>query len=480
MLAFSNFSDDESSGGPQGPHAGRASVVRSSALPMCSAEHRSARRGSAGASCAVEQDAGGHSGSLGSLRDHCRAFWKAGEIQHVMRLEKIQLRALQREITTRKSQRYCGVTAIPTRDHVECVLDGRGGHWKGIQTCGSKTCVHCHGPARLTKIEQADRGLYAVHQAGGSLVMLTLTCSNRGVGLSDQLDALQAVYRLVFKRRAISRWMEARGYIGAVRGTEVQIHCAERRFHPHLHLCLAFAQELTAEDAEELRAMVSARWCETMGKKGLFATFEQQHGELAHDEGAGSYVAKGAAEEIGSGALKKGKNGSVSWYGLLWSIMWADEDGDTAERDALVELYREFEQATYRRQWIAVSRRLVELAGEAPEEEQDPSEEAEEDAARVILVPLLIHRTLADMRIVHLVPALLSADEARAERFAKLCAEERRAAELRSYCVDGSGLLRWSLQRLFAGLVDRGVWAQNEYLGLYERGDDDGRRRECK
>jgi len=302
----------------------------------------------------------------------------------------------------------------------------------------------------------------------GGRVMLTLTCSNRGVRLKRQLLVLQQVYRLVFKRRAIVRWLKEAGHVGSVRGTEIQIHIKRRQFHPHLHVALAFDREVSEGEAEELRKLIASKWCETMRKKGMFALSSQQHAELAQDSGAGQYVAKGVAEEIGSGALKKGRNGSVSWYGLLWHIYWADQDGDVEERDALIELYQEFESAVHGKRWIAVSKGLKERAALWEEEEEECGDEGEikEEPKRVIWVPLVVHRALMALRVVHLVPSVLSADEALAERFAELCAEERRAAELRGYESNGGAMLHLELSQLFKGLVNRDIWAQNRALGL--------------
>ena len=462
------------------PLGGQSGGLGSSGCSCCSAKQRGTSNGRKGAvRSESECPLGGQSGGLGTIGANCRALWKAGEFQQVMRVERKQILALQRSLSSKSGQQKCLVAPIPTADHTECVLDERGGHWRGVQTCKSKTCVHCHVKARKEMIKEADRGLHHVLQAGGSVVMLTLTCSHRGVRLKRQLIALQQVYRLVFKRRAIVRWLKEAGYVGSVRGTEIQIHIKRRQFHPHLHVALAFEREVNEEEAEELRKLIAARWCETMRKKGIFALSSQQHAELAHDSGAGQYVAKGVAEEIGSGALKKGRNGSVSWYGLLWHIYWADQDGDVEERDALIELYQEFESAVHGKRWIAVSKSLKERAALWEEEEEESEEEGElkEEPKRVIWVPLVVHRTLMDLRVVHLVPSVLSADEALAERFAELCAEERRAAELRGYESGAGALLRLELSNLFKGLVDRSVWAQNRALGLYQRGDDYGGRR---
>ena len=386
-----------------------------------------------GCGCVRDEKGGGMIQGLGRRRDKCRSKEKSEQNQHVRNLEKEQLKALQREITTKSSQRSCGIAPIPDRVEIPCVIRKDRAHWSGMQSCGSKLCVGCHIKARKKHIEEADLGLHAVEKAGGSLFMLTLTCSNQGVDLKVQAEALQKAYRSTFKRRALDRMLKAKDYVGAVRSMEIQINTAKGMYHPHMHVVLAFQSKLTDEELATLRSMIQAYWCESMKKMGRHALESQQHVTRAKND-SGSYVAKGAAQEIGNSMIKRGSQGSVSWVGLLYEIQEADARGEVEYRDAMVEMYKHLESSLHNKRLISISPDLRKLA--SVQDKDVDEQEDEVDDLVVLYVPLELYNKLRTMRVAHLVPSLLLLYPQLKARFFHLCEAQRLIVSLSNFEVD--------------------------------------------
>lgn len=347
------------------------------------------------------------------------------------------------------------------------------GHYRGNQHCDSKTCVCCHRIRRNAFINESEQALYAVQKQGGSIAMLTLTCSNVGLSLADQIEVLNEVKRLLFKRRSIVRFLKEYGHIGNVTSIEPQIDTKKMRFHPHLHIALAFKESIPADELEQWRSEAARMWCEYMQKRKVYAVVDQQHATLAIDgKEAASYVAKGVAQEIGSGYIKQGrKEGSTTWYGLLRMIREADDDGDEKRRAELVELYQKFECGVHGRRLISISPALRELA-ETVEEPTEETEEAEEDDQGeevVIQIPLIVYQTMVNLKVSHLAPVLLANDSDKLEAFALLCDAESKAKELRGYENELSHDVTVKIRSIFDGLCDLDVWSQNRALGLYKQ-----------
>ena len=397
---------------------------------------------------------------LGRRRDKCRSKEKSEQNQHVRNLEKEQLKALQREITTKTSQRSCGVAPIPDRVEIPCVIRKTHAHWSGMQSCGSKLCVSCHIKARKKHIEEADLGLHEVEKEGGSLLMLTLTCSNKGVDLKVQAEALQKAYRSTFKRRALDRMLKAKDYVGAVRSMEIQIHTTKGLYHPHMHVVLAFRAKLTDEELATLKLMIQTYWCESMKKMGRHALKSQQHVTRAKND-SGSYVAKGAAQEIGNSMIKRGSQGSVSWVGLLYEIQEADARGDIEHRDAMIGMYKHLEISLHNKRLISISSELRKLASE--QQEVDESEDEAEDL-EVLYVPLVLYKKLRAMKVSHLVPSLLFFDSLLRSRFSYLCDAERLNQCLKPTIAVCGLTVEEELGLMFEFLANQSVWDQNRHL----------------
>lgn len=405
--------------------------------------------------------------------------------QILTKYKKIQLQKMQRKITTFPSMKHCGTTPIPDRVAVNLKIRGVSSGWDGLQRCKNKLCAACHGAERRKFISKADAALYAVEKQGGSIVMATFTCSNKGISAYDHMRLLDVARRKLFKRRPVVRLLESLGFLGFVRGVEPQVNTAQMRFHTHLHLALAFTGKVTEEEAIAVRDLLARTWCEIVQKSGGFAVMGQQHMTRAADgQEAAKYVSKGVALEIGSGYTKQGKTeGSVSFYGLLWMIAECDEQGDEERRDALILLYRELERASKGLQFISMSPSLRNLAGndEIEEGEIDVTEETEEETDSVS-VPLIVYRGLLSLKVAHLAPSFLAANKKQLEQFKTVCAGEEKIsgeeileAKRHGYMTGDEDLIKSELLLIFGELCNLDVWAQNRKLGVY--GNPAGRQK---
>ena len=97
---------------------------------------------------------------LGKARDNCRDKELFKGNQYLTKFELQQVHALQRQITALSSLSYCTIAPVPQRETVDVVSWEEGAaSWHGVQTCGSKFCVHCQANHRSTYADILDRGL---------------------------------------------------------------------------------------------------------------------------------------------------------------------------------------------------------------------------------------------------------------------------------------------------------------------------------
>ena len=403
---------------------------------------------------------------LGILRDTVRTLKEAKRYPEVTTLEKRQLHAAQRSITTYASLGHCTVTPIPHEPGVTMIVDRERGHFQGMQTCGCKICACCHGPIARAKTQEVENLLGEVERRGGEVMMATLTSSSVAYPSHKLLDLHHKTLTKVFKRRPLVRALEEAGYVGWVRGTEPQIDPLEERFHTHIHVALAFAQRVSDAQLDVIAGLIKSFWCDTIDQSGGFAVADQQVVERGQAKEAGAYGSKGVAKEIGQAAIKQGKRGSVSWYGLLRLIVEMDEAGNAYEHARLIALYRRFERMVHGARLHEISLKLARHVARVREEDPWQEEAAEveepcvpererEGEARRIYVPYLVYNTLRQIGVAHVVPQLLAAHPELLEEFEHECAVEQGVAGERGYVVHASEELRRRLRVLFAPWCDR-------------------------
>ena len=416
---------------------------------------------------------------LGKARDNCRGKEIFKGSQHLTKFELQQIHALQRQITGLSSLGYCTVAPVPQRETVDVVSWEEGSAcWQGVQTCGSKFCVYCQARHRSTYADDLDEALYAVELGLGlpegaerderrhTIVLGVLTCSNRGLELPEQLDALHDVWARVKKRAEVRRLREDFAEVGNARGDEVMILTDEERYHPHMHVAFGFDRYLEDEEIERLGEAFVRHWCAAMAKKGIHAAPEQQRLERARPReaqgGDGAqyrYVAKGVAQEVTGGLVKVGKNGSVSHFGLLVKI-WrmVQTGGDQAEIDRLVALYKRTEGHLAGRRFTHISKTLNERGKLLEEREEDPPEVPEV----LVQVPVPVHQVMRDLGVESITPALCVKNEAFLVELRSICEAYQRGSP-----HDPAMMLRSTISRLehlYGGLAHCSPWRQVRLL----------------
>jgi hypothetical protein len=233
-------------------------------------------------------------------------------------------------------------------------------HVSGIQRCGSPWCCPiCSPVVRERRAKEIDRGLATHLAGGGGEVFVTLTVPHQlRDGLAARLALMSAAFHHVLKGAPWKRRAARLGYIGLVRALEVTWSEANG-WHPHPHAVLLFDRPLTADELVDLDEWMHVRWAAVVERKGFGRI--NSHGVDVRpvvDAGdLGGYLTKveggwGVGLELARSDLKVGRRaGSMNPVGILRAAV---ETGDVA----MIELWREFEAATFGRKAIVWTPKL--------------------------------------------------------------------------------------------------------------------------
>ena len=299
-----------------------------------------------------------------------------------------------------------------------------------------------------------------------TIVLGVLTCTNRELDLTEQLNALHDVWARVKKRAEVRRLLVSFAGVGNARGDEVMILTDEERYHPHMHVAFGFDRHLEDEEIERFEEAFVRHWCAAMAKKGIHAAPEQQRLERARprkqqggDGGQYRYIAKGVAQEVTGGLVKVGKNGSVSHFGLLVKI-WrmVQTGGDQAEIDRLIALYKQTEEHLAGRRFTHISKEL-----RARAELLEHTEEEHAEAPTILVqVPIAVHQVMRDLGVVTITPALCIKNDAFLAELRSICEAYQRGSPHNPGMMLRSTTSR--LEHLYGGLARRSSWEQVRLL----------------
>ena len=177
--------------------------------------------------------------------------------------------------------------------------------YQGLEVCGSvHLCPVCS--AKIAERRRAEiAGVIATAKASGlSVNLLTLTIPH-GIGddLGENVDRLLKAYRRLFSGVSGQKIKTILGIEGTIRALEVT-H-GENGFHPHFHVLLFMANNITTHQAWELLA---PRWQQVATACGLPAPSLQHGCRVDGGDRAARYVSKGSTwgleSEITKGHLK--------------------------------------------------------------------------------------------------------------------------------------------------------------------------------
>jgi hypothetical protein len=249
-------------------------------------------------------------------------------------------------------------------------------YYDGLVTCGSIwSCPVCAARIRQRRAGEIERAMLAHLGAGGGGEFATLTLSHtRDELLTDTLGVVQQAWKKVQQNGTVRRLFELYGVIGRIRATEIT-RGAWNGWHPHLHVLIFAARDLTAEERALLLAALEKAWTAALRKLGRTREQSAEHGVTLRpvtSSEVGNYLSKiqdhyGRDSSIGlemaRSDAKKGRKKSRTPFEVLESAA----DGVASD----VALWHEYEAATKGRRAIEWSRGLKARFAVAEVEDED-------------------------------------------------------------------------------------------------------------
>jgi hypothetical protein len=231
-----------------------------------------------------------------------RMGWEIHEIpvrdlgSEAQRTERMRLRHGPRQLTQIRRVAWCGritpkLKGAPVKTpEIRRCEDGPA-YLAGLVSCGSVwACPVCAARKRTERAMEAVDLFEAWQEAGGSLVMATLTLPH-GVGdrCAHLMALLKAGWRSVFSGRAYrhdpDRFRIAHWY----RGWDATF--GSNGWHPHLHAVLLVEGRVSSDELAELETRIGARW--------RTAIVEEGHGKPSRTHGVRLTPGRSAAALAG-------------------------------------------------------------------------------------------------------------------------------------------------------------------------------------
>ncbi len=294
-----------------------------------------------------------------------------------------RLKAAQRRLTASSSSRYCW-HAIGQNVTVDVGYQCTA-HVSGIQRCGSPWCCPICSPViRERRAREIDEGLGRHLAAGGGAVFVTLTAPHQlRDGLAPRLALMGEALRHLLNGAPWRRRAARLGYIGMIRAVEVTWG-EVNGWHAHLHAVLLLDRPATADEVADLDRWALGRWAAVVERKGFGRI--NGHGVDVRpvvDAGdLGGYLTKveggwGVGLELARSDLKVGRRpGSLNPVGILRSFV---ETGEVR----MLDLWREFEAATFGKRAIVWSPGLKARLGVVQVEDEEAAAAEGADVARL-------------------------------------------------------------------------------------------------
>lgn len=261
----------------------------------------------------------------------------------------------------------------------------------GLTTCGNAwVCPVCSAKILSRRAAELTEAATNWQDRGGHLMLITLTLRHeRGVGLDEYLNALNAAYRLLRKGRAWDLFVKRHGLKGSV--TRREVTHGRAGWHPHLHGLLFLEGNAARNDIDKMAIWLKKRWVAVLAQLGYSATEESGCDLRRAGDGAAEYISKmtaqwSVAKEVANAEGKTALRGNETIAQILLRA-------DRGEAEA-VYLYREYAAATYGKAVIVWSPGLRALVLLEETEKSDEELAAETSAEAVGLVALTIPQWL--------------------------------------------------------------------------------------
>lgn len=220
----------------------------------------------------------------------------------------------------------------------------------------------------------------------GEAFLVTLTLRHaRADGLRKTIDALFDAWRQgVCNGRRYGQLKQRYGIVGWMRSVEIQA-AGPNGWHPHIHAVMFCDRPLSETDRKAMEGDIYDQWSNRLAKHELRAPSRARGvrvDRIARGSGGAAYVAKveaveGMPKKVGMEMtrhdLKTGREGSLVPFEILDRYAEARRVADVAAADQWAAMWREYVEATHRRQCMHVSKDLREILGlgaKPPEDEQ--------------------------------------------------------------------------------------------------------------
>jgi hypothetical protein len=234
-------------------------------------------------------------------------------------------------------------------------------YWRGVQTCGSIwACPVCQAKIRNGRAIEISEFTAEWIRRGGEVYMVTLTAPHDlGMALSLLMALISNAFTAVIGGRAWVGLRDQLGIAGTIRALEVT-H-GEHGWHPHLHTLVYCRDPLDAPGLAAFTLHFQRKWHRFVTKAGYRAP-HGQHGvkveRCYNGTGAADYICKtqdgkNPGNEMARSDMKTSRTG----HRMPFDILEAAGTGERAE----LELWWEYEQATFRRKAITWGRSLLDL-----------------------------------------------------------------------------------------------------------------------
>ena len=195
-------------------------------------------------------------------------------------------------------------------------LDREQANYGNLQRCYSVwNCPICSMTITEGRREELAEGLSNWMDNGGHAYLVTFTNSHhRGDDLGKLVAGQKKAFVKFWQKRRVTERLKCLGYKGRIVATEVTWG-EDNGWHPHYHMIFFFEHEVNEQGLQSLLAL---EWQDACIKAKLKAP-DLVHGvDVRNGTYAAKYVSKwGLEQEITTGHLKKGLNGSLTPFDLL-------------------------------------------------------------------------------------------------------------------------------------------------------------------
>lgn len=254
-------------------------------------------------------------------------------------LTKYRLRRVAQDLLPGFAVRKCQHEVAFGREGVTVLTDGQNAWFEGAVPCGSVwTCPVCAARIAEKRAREVQAGIDAHLEAGGGVLLLTLTFSHgRFDVLKETVAGFSKALRRIKSGRAAKHLHKVYGVVGEVRAIEVT-HGANG-WHPHSHAIVFTKRRLSPSRVAAFKERVFRLW-EAGCKKSGIGLPSREHGvDVKGAKYAGEYVAKwGFSTEVTKSHIKKAKDGGRT----PWQLLADASTGDPVATRLFVEFAKVF------------------------------------------------------------------------------------------------------------------------------------------